>query len=85
MPLVLGGRRQTYVIAAPSNLSVPVMGKLVPRGGGLVLPSTRRQLVQFNQVVATVIAAGAMVTVYPEAHVWPYATQIRPFVPGAFH
>ncbi|WP_125704225.1 1-acyl-sn-glycerol-3-phosphate acyltransferase [Lacticaseibacillus daqingensis] len=85
MPFVLGQSRPVYVVAAAANLAVPVLGRLIPRGGGLILPSHPRGLHAFGQTVAQAIADGAIVTLYPEAHVWPFATQIRPFVTGAFH
>lgn len=86
VPLVIGGRRPSYVLANNENRTVPILGPIIQYGGALVIPSDIHQLKAFNTAVSTVISQEhAIVMVYPEAHVWPYATMIRPFANGAFH
>lgn len=85
IPMLAGAGKRVDTVAAPANLSVPVLGRLLKLGGALVLPQSMHQLAAFNREVRSRIAVGHVVTVYPEAHVWPYATIIRPFVPGSMH
>lgn len=84
-PLVAGRGRKVWVMAAPANRGVPVIGPVLEYGGGLLVPSSLHQLGRFERAVRSAVATGGLVTVYPEAHVWPYATLIRHFVRGSMH
>lgn len=85
MPYYLGHHRTFNVLASPANLGIPVIGPLTLYGGALPTPQTLHQMRPFRAVVATKLAAGEWLMVYPEQHVWPYYTGVRPFNPGAFH
>lgn len=75
---------RTYVIASPSNLGIPFLGRLLPTLGALPIPDTIAGMRAFREAIAQRLAEGAAVVVYPEAHVWPYATMIRPFPAASF-
>ncbi|MFD1394147.1 lysophospholipid acyltransferase family protein [Lacticaseibacillus jixianensis] len=85
MPMLLAGPQRASTLGAAANLGVPVFGPLLQLGGGVILPETAAQTRRFLAYLKTLVARGHPVAVYPEAHVWPYATQIRPFALGAFH
>lgn len=84
-PLIVGGGRKMRIVASPANRGVPILGRILEYGGGVMLPTTLHQLGAFQRAIKADIVADDIVTVYPEAHVWPYATMIRPFVPGSLH
>lgn len=84
-PMRIAGRGRVSIVAAPANLGIPVIGSLIPLARGLVLPSGVHELAKFTAAMKRRLAAGDLVAIYPEAHVWPYATMIRPFVKGALH
>jgi 1-acyl-sn-glycerol-3-phosphate acyltransferase len=84
-PLIAGRGRHVQVLAAPANRGVPLIGRVLEYGGGLLVPNKLHQLGCFERALRAQVAAGALVTIYPEAHVWPYATMIRTFVPGSMH
>lgn len=84
LPAVLSPR-PVATLAAAANLTVPVLGPLLPHAGALVLPETASQTRHFMTQLKKVVGAGTPVAIYPEAHVWPYYTGIRPFKPGSFH
>ncbi|MFC6253863.1 lysophospholipid acyltransferase family protein [Secundilactobacillus hailunensis] len=73
------------IIISPSNLGIPIVGRLLSAAGGLPIPSTPRCLKPFLQAVYHRLDAGETVVIYPESHLWPYATQIRPLAPASFH
>ena len=73
------------IIAGPANLGLPVIGKWLPAGRAIMLPSTRRQYPQFLAAIKHAQMSGQLIVVYPEAHVWPYYTGIRPFDATSFH
>ncbi|GBG95265.1 1-acyl-sn-glycerol-3-phosphate acyltransferase [Ligilactobacillus salitolerans] len=85
IPYYLLKKKWPAIIVSPANLSLPIIGSLIPYGGGLPIPNNLRQMRKFNQTVARNIAHNRCVVIYPEAHVWPYYTKIRPFSAGAFH
>lgn len=85
MPMLLAGPQRVSTLASAANLGVPVFGPLLQLGGGVILPETTAQTRRFLSYLRSLVTAGRPVAVYPEAHVWPYYTGIRPFVAGAFH
>lgn len=76
--------KDTYVIVHPNNVSMPVLGKITPALGALPLPGDRTAMKNFMQVVMETIEEGRCVMIYPEAHIWPFYTKIRPFVDASF-
>ena len=85
LPMLAGGARKYYVICAQANLGMPIIGPLLPYGGAMPIPSDIHQLPSLIKAVDYHIKHGDFVTVYPEAHVWPYYTGVRPFSEAAFH
>ncbi len=84
-PFQLLKTRPFAVIISPANLGIPVVGKLLPAGGALPIPTDRHQFRQFEQAVQASIPAKKSLLIYPEGHVWPYYTGIRPLPLAAFH
>lgn len=74
--------RHIYTIALPANLLIPGIGKLLPHAGIIPLGSTPEQKQQFHAAIDERLRTGNCLVVYPEAHVWPYATKIRQFPQG---
>ncbi|MCD7717247.1 MAG: hypothetical protein LUI39_12495 [Lachnospiraceae bacterium] len=71
-------------IASPSNMGIPVIGKLLPMLGGLFIPDSMGQMKQFMEAVRYHVEKKRCIVIYPEAHVWPWCTFIRPFQATAF-
>ncbi|MFD0898318.1 lysophospholipid acyltransferase family protein [Loigolactobacillus binensis] len=78
-------RHLINIIATPANLGNLIVGKLLPFAGILPIPATFRQLIDFTKVVKQQALSGHAVFIYPEAHVWPFYTKIRPFSAASFH
>lgn len=76
--------KRVSFIVHPNNVSMPVLGRINPSLGAIPLPDTRDAYRNFNACIAGRIEKGHAVTIYPEAHIWPYYTQIRPFPDGSF-
>lgn len=77
-------RKDTYVIVHPNNVSIPILGKITPSLGAIPLPDDRRAIKSFNDAISIRIANKNTVCIYPEAHIWPYYTKIRPFTNASF-
>lgn len=76
--------KRYYAICAPSNLSVPILGKILPITGALPIPDTIKQMREFKKAIKLRIEQKHVVVIFPEAHVWPYYTKIRDMQDGSF-
>ena len=74
--------RRIFTIISPVNLKIPGIGKFLPMIGGLPLGKTHEEKKAFNEAVDKRLDQKKALVVYPEAHVWPYATKIRKFPAG---
>lgn len=80
-PAIVADRR-IFTIISPVNLKVPGMGKLLPYLGGLPLGKSKEEKQAFNDAVDKRLKQKNCLVIYPEAHVWPYATKARKFPAG---
>ena len=78
----LAADRRIFTIISPVNLKIPGIGKVLPYIGGLPLGKTTEEKKAFNKAVDKRLKQKKVLVIYPEAHVWPYATKIRKFPAG---
>ena len=76
--------KKNNVIVGPEAVSIPGIRGMVAMLGGLPLPSTLEGMMNFTRAIQKISDKGQHITIYPEAHIWPYYTEIRPFVSGSF-
>lgn len=76
--------KRVSFIVHPNNVSMPVLGRINPSLGAIPLPDTREAYRNFLSCISGRIEHGHAVVIYPEAHIWPYYTGIRPFLDGSF-
>jgi len=76
--------RKNYIVAGPDAISIPGIRTIVKMLGALPVPSTIRGAKNYTDAVTELIGKGKSVTVYPETHIWPYYTKIRPFKNDSF-
>lgn len=74
--------RRIFTVISPVNLKIPGIGKFLPLIGGMPLGSTPEEKKAFNDAVDKRLKQKKCLVIYPEAHVWPYATKIRKFPAG---
>lgn len=85
IPSMVAYPSDVYVVVHPNNVSMPVFGRITPHLGALPLPDDRVALKNFLDVIkSTVTEEARAVMIYPEAHIWPYYTKIRPFGDSSF-
>ena len=84
IPAIACNQKRIYVVINSANLGIPGIGKIIPMIGGLPIPETISKLKLFNDAICTRISQKKCVVIYPEAHVWPYYTKIRPYNEKAF-
>lgn len=73
-----------YVIVNPNNVSMPVLGRITPSLGAIPLPDDRDSTKNFMDCITARVQQKKCIAIYPEAHIWPYYTKIRPFVSTSF-
>jgi len=76
-------KRVSFIVHA-NNVSMPYLGRINPSLGAIPLPDTRGAYRNFLDCVRGRVERGDAVVIYPEAHIWPYCTWIRPFTDSSF-
>lgn len=77
-------RRKGYIVADPDATSIPGIRGLLCMLGVIPIPTSSEEHVRFKEAIGKHIRKGHVVTIYPEAHIWPYCTHIRPFTEASF-
>ena len=77
-------KKRIYTVVSPANSGIPVIGKILPYLGALPIPSAIKSMKKFNSAIEERIKQKKCVVIYPEAHVWEYYTDIRPFPDTSF-
>ncbi len=84
VPSLVCAPKQCYTIASPANLGIPVIGILLPWMGALPIPPDFKRMKKFLGAVRQRLQEKNCIIVYPEQHVWPYCTKIRPYPATSF-
>lgn len=84
IPNILRRQKRGYIVVGPDAMSIPCMNNIIEMLGGIPLGSTLMQNKQIMHCIKQRIAQKNIVTIYPEAHIWPYYTKIRNFSAASF-
>ena len=76
--------KRNFLIVNPVNISLKGTGTLVEMLGAMPIPSNKSAMKNFLNAIKQKINKGYAITIYPEAHIWPYYTKIRPFKEVSF-
>lgn len=85
LPLTIIPAKNYYAIGAQANWGIPILGKLVLPYFGLPVGKSLNQSGKLIKAVSALIKEKKTIVIYPEAHVWPYYTKIRPFPKTSMH
>jgi len=85
IPSVANYPHRNFFIVSPENVSIPGMGLLAELLGAIPIPCDPGGMKNFMKSIEDKIRRNYSVTIYPEAHIWPYYTKIRPFRAVSFH
>ncbi len=78
-------KRRVNIIGAPNILSNKFISWISRILGYIPLPNHKKYK-EYNECLRYYVKDKKQdIIIYPEAHVWPYYTKIRPFVSGSFH
>lgn len=84
IPIHVVTPRRGYAVVSPANLGIPVLGKILPYLGALPLPESFGGMKKLDGAIRQRIQEKSCVVLYPEAHVWPWYTGIRPLPAASF-
>ena len=84
VPSLAAFPHRTHLIANPDAVSIPGIRRLVMLLGAIPLPDSLNAMRAFVQALRLRVSQKHAIAVYPEAHVWPWYTGIRPFSSASF-
>lgn len=80
----IADHRDNSIVVGPDAMSLRGLNSLLYLLGAIPIGSSIRQLAEMKRCVYGRVQRGETVTVYPEAHIWPYYTDIRDFGDSSF-
>ena len=84
LPAIAAFPRRAYIVAGPDVVSIPGIKYLVMMLGALPIPTEMSAMRGFLDAISLRYRQNACVAMFPEAHIWPYYTGIRPFPDTSF-
>ena len=85
IPSMICMPKNVSVIVHPDNVSMPIFGHITPCLGAIPLPDDKKAMINFmKSLERRVCKVKDCITIYPEAHIWPFYTHIRPFTDKSF-
>ena len=76
--------KKCFVIVNPDATSIKGIRLIVQMLGAIPLPKTVKEHRAFMNCIEIRIKQKSAIMIYPEAHIWPYYTKIRPFKSTSF-
>ena len=76
--------KRNHFIVNPENVSMKILGNSIQLLGAIPIPNNKNGMKNFINAIETHIKRKHPITIYPEAHIWPYYTKIRPFKAVSF-
>lgn len=84
IPSVANYPKRNFLIVNPVNISLKGTGTIVEMLGAIPVPDNLEATKNFLSTINEKIEKGNSITIYPEAHIWPFYTKIRPFKSVSF-
>ena len=79
IPSLANYPKRNFLIVNPENVSMKGMQTLVEMLGAIPIPCNTAGMKNFLEAIRKRINKGYSISIYPEAHIWPYYTKIRNF------
>lgn len=76
--------KRIYTVVSTANYGIPVIGKILAYLGALPVVNSLHGIKELNRAIGCRLEKGNPIVIYPEAHVWEYYTDIRPFPDTSF-
>jgi len=76
--------KRNFLIVNPENISMHGSGWFIELLGAIPVPGDIESTKNFMNRIHNRVNKGYSISIYPEAHIWPYYTKIRPFTSVSF-
>lgn len=83
-PTLFSFPHKAHIVVHPDAVSIKGLGSIVAMLGAIPIPATTKGIRKFREAINCRYVQGRCITVYPEAHIWPYYTGIRNFPSSSF-
>ena len=84
VPHLISVRKRNYILTGKETNSLRPILPLMRALGNIPLGQDPAQSLAMLKCMRRRVSEGGSITVYPEAHIWPYYTAIRPFSDVSF-
>ena len=84
LPTFIGFPKKAYIIANADNVSIKGLKIANKMMGAIPIPEDRESTKKYLEAIKYYIEKGKLISIYPEAHVWPYYTKIRNYKSVSF-
>ena len=84
LPSLVNIPKKTYIIANADNVSIKGLKIANKMMGAIPIPEDKESTKNFLEAINYYLEKGNPISIYPEAHVWPYFTGIRKFKSVSF-
>lgn len=84
IPSVGNYPKRNFLIVNPANVSIKGAEHIIEMLGAIPTPDNKTAMKNFLQIIKKRIRNKNSITIYPEAHIWPYYTKIRNFKDVSF-
>ncbi len=84
IPALCALPKRIYTVVSTANYGIPFIGRLLPYLGALPIVDSVHGIRELERAMEKRLLTGHPIVIYPEAHVWEYYTDIRPFPDTSF-
>ncbi len=83
-PTLISFPHRAHIITSADAVSLTGLGQIVAMLGALPVPGDLQAMRNFRQAIEQRYTQNRAIAIYPEAHIWPYYTGVRPFAATSF-
>lgn len=84
IPNIIGFPKKSFIVVNPDSLSIKGTAWFIKMSGALPVPTHITGLKNFMDAMDERVNKKHPIVIYPEAHLWPYYTKIRPYKSTSF-
>lgn len=83
-PNLISFPKRNKILVSPDTVSIKGLRTIVEMLGAIPVPSELDGIKKFTEAIKYTHQKKCNITIYPEAHIWPYYTGVRPFKSTSF-
>lgn len=83
-PSIINFPKKPYIVVNAKNLKTLGSKSLIMMLGAIPIPNGFDGMIEFKKAIKKRFEQKNTIVIYPEAHLWPYYTKIRPFLSTSF-